>query len=189
MATTRQSHRWCNLVDQKTNAELRRIIRSLLAMEENSVRPAHQNAPIFNGEEYITVQITGEHAEGTDETYWEDTADGLVAIEHLSGVRLTSATIQYYNGAAYDRLRGLSMRLQSFVASQWMSEAGFGFVTVSSVQDLTGLLPDEIWQSRAVMRFDFYVEVNDSVRTPLIVTLPLTTYLHNGQERHSEVTA
>ena len=174
---------------EPTNATLRTIIRTVLEMGENTVRPAHQNAPICKGEEYITVQITGEHAEGTDETSWEDIEGGLVAIEHLSGVRLTSATIQYYNGDAYERLRVLSTRLQSYIASQMMSDAGFGYVTVSSVQDLTGLLPDEIWQSRAVMRFDFYVEVNDSVRVPLIVKLPLTTYLDNGQQRHSEVTA
>jgi hypothetical protein len=174
---------------EPTNAKLRTIIRLMLEMGENAVRPANQNAPIYKGEEYITVHIVSEHAEGTDETYWEDTDDRLVAIEHLSGVRLTSASIQYYNGDAYERLRVLSSRLQSYFASEMMSDAGFGFVAVSSVQDLTGLLPDEIWQSRAVMRFDFYVEVNDTVRTPLIVTLPLTIYTHDGQQRHSEVTA
>jgi hypothetical protein len=174
------------VADLNTNATLRIIIRLLLDMPENAVRPSDQNAPIVKGEEYITVQITAEHAEGTDETEWLDD-DALHATEHISGVRLVSASIQYYNGDAYRQLRSLSSRLQSELATQMFSDAGFGFVAVANVTNLTGLLPDEIWQSRAVMRLDFYVAVDDLVRTPLIVTVPITIYPERGEPTYKEV--
>ena len=175
------------MVDLATNATLRTIIRELLAMEENAVRPANQNAPIVAGEEYITVQITAEHAEGTDETEWLADDDALFATEHISGVRLVSVSIQHYNGDSYAQLRKLSSRLQSMVATQMFNDAGFGFVAVASVQDLTHLLPDEIWQSRAVMRFDFYVAVDDLVRTPLIVRVPIAIHPERGEPTYNEV--
>lgn len=177
------------MVDLDTNAALRSIIQSLLAMPDNSVRPSHQNAPITKGEEYATVLITGEAAGGTDEIFWQDIAgETLFANEHLSGTRLVSSTIQYYNGNAYRQLRLLADRLQSAVGTQMLADASMGFVVVSSVQDLTSLLPDEEWQMRAVMRFDFYIAVDDMVKTPLIVGMPITTTLNVGLTRESEVT-
>jgi len=178
------------LADLDTNAELRAIIKSLLAMGENSVRPSHQNAPIYKGEEYATVLITGEAAEGTDEIAWQDIpGETQFANEHLSGTRRVSATIQYYNGNAYRQLRLLADRFQSAIGTQLLEDASMGFV-VSNVQDLTGLLSDEEWQTRAVMRFEFYIAVDDLIRTPLIVKAPpISTALNNGLTRTSEVTA
>jgi hypothetical protein len=158
------------------NARLRQVIRETLAMPDNTVRPAHQNAPIYKGEEYITVQLLSEVAEGTDNTEWVDGNDRLFADERIWGQRLMSANIQYYNGDAMAQLRKLASRLQSHMATQSLEFAGMGFVR-ASVTDLTGLLPDEIWQTRAVLRFDFYATVEDTVHTPLIVQVPLTTYI------------
>jgi hypothetical protein len=185
------------MTDFVTNAALRSIIQQLLAMPDNSVRPSHQNAPIKKGEEYATVLVTGEVAEGTDEIFWSDVpvvdplmmppAPVLLATENLSGVRLATAQIQYYNGDAFGQLRRLSQRLQSAVGTQLLADAGFAFSRVRGVQDITGLLPDEAWQTRALLQLDFYVEVNDAVETPLIVTVPFTLYSDDGQTRTSEV--
>lgn len=176
------------MTDNVTNAALRTIFQTLMAMPDNSVRPAMQNAPIVKGEQYITVQIISEVAEGTDETLgWQD-IDDLHANELLSGVRLTSANIQYYNGDAISQLRLLMDRLQSAVGTQLLADAGLGYSTCTGPQDLTGLLPDVEWQTRATMRFDFYTEHNDSVPTPLIVTIPISIYSDDGQTRNSEVT-
>ena len=172
--------------DLPTNAKLRTIIRTLMAMPENAVRPSNQNAPIFKGEEYITVQIISEVGQGLDDSSWED-VDQLHAIEHLDGLRITSANIQYYNGNAFDQLRLLTDRLQSALGTGYLSDAGFGYITVASLNDITGLFPDEEWQTRATMRFDFYTEHNDSVLTPLIVQFPLSLYAEDGQTRTSEV--
>jgi hypothetical protein len=178
------------VADLDTNATLRTIIQTLMAMPDNSVRPAHQNAPIYAGEEYITVQIISEVAEGTDETHWQGVeGDDLHAVELLSGVRITSANIQYYNGNAIGQLRLLADRLQSYMGTSYLEGAGLGYIVVASITDLTGLLPDSEWQTRATMRFDFYTEHNDQVVTPLIVQLPpVTTYLNVGLNTESEVT-
>ena len=174
------------MTDNITNAALRTIIQSLLGMPDNSVRPSMQNAPITKGEEYITVQIISEVAEGTDETGWQDIdGDTLHANELLSGVRITSANIQHYNGDAITRLRLLMDRFQSALGTSLLEDAGFGYINCVGIQDLTGLLPDSEWQTRATMRFDFYSEHNDSVLTPLIVQLPpITLY----PDMNSEVT-
>jgi hypothetical protein len=37
------------------------------------------------------------------------------------------------------------------------------------------------------MRFDFYVAVDDLVRTPLIVTVPITIYPERGEPTYKEV--
>jgi hypothetical protein len=164
------------------NTRLRRVIREALDMGENTVRPAHQNAPIYKGEEYITVQILSEVAEGTDNTEWVDSDERLFADERIYGQRLMSANIQYFNGDAMAQLRRLSGRLQSLMFTQTLSDLGLGFVRATTT-DLTGLLPDEMWQSRAALRFDFYSVVEELVRTPLIVQVPLTTYTpHNVRE-------
>lgn len=158
-------------------------------MGENAVRPANQNAPIYKGEEYAVVQIVSETSEGFDETEMVEVAkETLVANEHISGVRLITATVQYYNGDAYSRLRLLSDRFQSAVGTQMFEDADLGFSAVAGVQDLTGLLADEEWQSRAVLRLNFYVAHEDFVRTPVIVRLPITTFSDDGQTRESEVT-
>lgn len=175
--------------DLETNAKLRIIVRTLLEMGENAVRPANQNAPIYKGEEFATVQIISEVAQGTDESRWEDVGeDRRLAIEHLSGVRLVTANIQYYNGDAFHQLRLLGDRLQSAMGTQLLEDFGFGFSVVAALTDLTGLLPDVEWQTRALMRFEFHAEHNDAVYTPLIVKVPVTTHLHNGLTIESEVT-
>jgi len=177
------------LNDALTNSKLRKIVRDLLDMSENAVRPANQNAPIYKGEEYATVQIVSEIAEGWDES--EVTAiekSELQAAERMSGIRRASVTIQYFNGDAYSRLRLLSDRFQSAFATQMFEDAAMGFSFVSGVQDLTGLLSDEEWQSRAAMKLDVYVEHEDYVRTPLIVQLPIDIVSDDGQTRESEVT-
>ncbi len=158
-------------------------------MDENAVRPAMQNAPINKGEEYATVQIVSEIAEGWDEyemTPIEKSA--LEAAEQMSGIRLVAVQVQYFNGDAYSRLRLLSDRFQTAIATQMFEDAGMGFSFVTGVQDITGLLSDEEWQSRAVMKLDVYVEHEDYVRTPLIVTLPIAIVSEDGQTRESEVT-
>ena len=175
--------------DALTNSKLRKIVRDLLDMDENAVRPAMQNAPINKGEEYATVQIVSEIAEGWDETVLTPLEkQELVAAERMSGIRLVSVTIQYFNGDAYSRLRTLSDRFQSAMGTQMFEDADMGFSFVSGVQDITGLLSDEEWQSRGVMKLDVYVEHEDYVRTPLIVTLPIAIASDDGQTRESEVT-
>lgn len=175
--------------DTLTNSKLRLIVRELLDMSENAVRPAMQNAPIIKGEEYATVQIVSEIAEGWDDAVMTPLAKSvLVAAERMSGIRLVSVQIQYFNGDAISRLRLLSDRFQSAVGTQMFEDAGMGFSFVSGVQDLTGLLSDEEWQSRAVMKLDVYVEHEDYVRTPLIVQLPIAIASDDGQTRESEVT-
>ena len=177
------------MTDLDTNAKLRTIIQTLLEMPDNSVRPANQNAPIYKGEVYMTVQIISEVGQGTDDPGWQDNGEDLYAIQTMSGVRITSANIQHYNGDAIGQLRLLADRLQSYMGTQYLEDAGFGYIVVASITDLTGLLPDAEWQTRATMRFDFYTEHNDQVVTPLIVQLPpVTTYLNVGLNTESEVT-
>jgi hypothetical protein len=178
------------MTDLGTNAALRTIIQTLLEMPDNSVRPANQNAPMYKGEIYMTVQIISEVGQGTDDSSWQDVdGDDLHAIETMSGVRITSANIQHYNGDAIGQLRLLADRLQSYMGTQYLEDAGFGYIVVASITDLTGLLPDAEYQTRATMRFDFYTEHNDQVVTPLIVQLPpIKAILNVGLTTESEVT-
>jgi hypothetical protein len=169
------------------NATWRELIRELLQLPANYVRPANQNAPAGGLEaEFMTVligQVSG--AYGTQRR--KEISGSPDLIFTIDGQRKGTATIQAFGEGAFDKLLALNVLLDTEWGTWLLQQSNLGLVTRRSPTDLSTLVPARLWQRRAVMEVDFYFIVHAEVRVPTFASFDVTIYLDEDGSAHQEV--
>jgi hypothetical protein len=155
------------------NKALREIVRSLLAMPENSVRPANQNAPTGTvSDQFATVLLTTIEKRGQDDWYSADLNVPDQSIqETIVGQRRLTASIQFFRGDAMTKAARLQGLLQSSIAASMLQTAGLGLVAVGSPVNLTGVI-DTYWEQRAQLEVQFHCISAEELTVPTYGTFP-----------------
>jgi len=167
------------------NRSLRGIIRTLLGMPANSVRPANQNAPTGTmDEQFATVLVTSVGAEGWDDSRHQNEAQPSTNVaESVTGQRRLAASVQFFRGDAYTQACRLRTLLGTSQAIASLQAAGLGFVSASPARNLTGVI-DTYWEERAQIDIELYLIDHEVISTPtygrfpISVTTPASTVSH-----------
>jgi hypothetical protein len=185
------------------NKVVRGLVRIVMSMPANSVRPADQIIPAGGqGIEIATVKVISCVDVGTPS---EDNVDNLdnTSTERVTGPKRAVVSIQFFRGpsqddagiakygnAAVDRATRLVQRLHLTKGQELMAGAGLGLLDASPVRNLAAV-QDATWESRAQvdLTFDWIARETDTVET--IESVPITLSLqgsHGEQTTTFEVT-
>lgn len=170
------------------NASLREVIRDILQLPSDYVRPANQNAPAGGLEsEFMTVLVNSVTGERGTETHKEipDSTDLLYTIE---GQRKATASVQAFGEGAFDLLLKLNALLDSMWGASQFQQSNLGLVERRGPSDLTTIVPALLWQRRALLEIDFYFIVHAEVRIPYFSSFEWNIHVDQDGEAHCEVT-
>lgn len=161
-------------IDQ-LNDKVRRLVRTLLGMPENSIRPSDQNAPTgTTAEQFGTVKIISIRREGFDQILQGDeAAPSLNVREVIEGVRDIVASVQFYRGDAFTKACRLPALLQSSASIELMRTLGLGFVGTSEPRNLTTLV-DTNREERGQIDLEFYVVAREAISLPTYGEFPVS---------------
>lgn len=144
------------MTDDEINDSLRRIIRVLLKMPENSMRPANQTgAPTGSkGEIFGTVLITLTDQPGLIVARERvDPDDELQLIETGQQMSVATASIQFFRKGAKQLATRLPVLMQMSAATDMLTAAGLGLVGFTASRDIAAVA-DGFWEERAQIDFE-----------------------------------
>lgn len=150
------------------NDRVRTLIRELLSMPANSVRPAEQNeAPAGDiSQQLATVKLTLIEATGQDDfVRTNQSAPSTNITESVEGQRLVTASINFYRGDAYTKAARLPAVLSSSTATERMKALGLGLVGTSQARNLTAIV-DTNWEERGQIDVTFHITVAETTSVP-----------------------
>lgn len=160
------------MIDVHTiNAAFRTVIRTLLAMPANSVRPANRSAPTGT-EQFATVLVTGIRAEGEDEQRYANAA-GQTVTETVEGQRRATASVQFFRADAMSKATRLGVLLRTSAASDSLRAAGLGFIRAGPVRDLSGIDAAD-WEERAQIDIELYCIASEQISAPTYGRFPVS---------------
>jgi hypothetical protein len=160
---------------KELNRRVRDLVRSLLEMPENSVRPANQNAPTGAiDEQFATVLLTVFNPTGQDELHRQDeAAPSTNIVETVIGPRRCVASVQFFRGDAYYKAMRLPALLSTSAAIEKMQKHSLGLIRTSQPRNLTALV-DTLWEERGQIDLEFYVVAAESVSVPTFGRFPIS---------------
>jgi len=154
--------------------KIRALIRTLLGMPENSVRPANQEAPVgpktaqfatVNLVTFFPIAVTNEYAnEATPSTNVKETVD----TEYRADV-----SVNFYRGDAIMKAQRLQTLLWSTGATEAMFKLGLGLLNVGTIRNLTALV-DTYWEERAQLDIQFAILGREQISIPTYGEFPYT---------------
>jgi hypothetical protein len=170
------------------NKQVRELVRSVLAMPADSVRPANQNAPTGTVDmQFATVLITDIKPTGWDDIRVENEASPSTSLqESVVGQRHMVASVQFFRGDAYSQACKLRTLLSLSSSIDKLQAAGLGFVRASAAKNLSAVV-DTAWEERAQIDLEFHLVVKETVRTPTYGRFPID--FTASSTIHIEVTA
>lgn len=157
------------------NKLVRKVVRELLAMPENSVRPANQNAPGgAKTEQFATVLIATVDDTGEDDhKFKDDAAPALTVTETAEGHRRMMASIQFFRGDAHTKASRLRTLLTMGAASDKLRAVGLGFIRASAVRNLSAVV-DTYWEERGQIDLEFYLVAKETATVQTYGRFPIT---------------
>ena len=159
------------------NKTVRELVRTLLNMPANSVRPANQNAPAgAKTEQFATVLITIIDRTGWDESNLKNEISPSTNVaETIIGQRKFTASVQFFRGDAYTKAARLGILLQTSSAIGKMQAVGLGLVKVGAATNLTAVV-DTFWEERGQIIIEFHLVQVETVSTPTFGRFPIITH-------------
>lgn len=185
------------------NRDVRRLVRVVMGMPENSVRPADQIIPAGSQvAEFATVKVLAVPDAGWGSVSLE--TDGGVTTENVDVLKRATVSVQFFRGpakdraglakytnAALDRATRLVQRLQLSSSVDLMNELGLGFLSASAPRNLTAVV-DANYESRAQVDIVFDFANRESATVPTILSVPVSISVQDPdgteQTRTFEVT-
>lgn len=157
------------------NLSVRRLVRMLLGMGENDVRPADQKAAAGSiGQQFATVKIINLDPVGVDTVVnRNDEALPLNVIEAVDGTRHVVASIQIFRGDAYTKAARLPALLRTSAAVEKMQQLGLGFIRAGSPRNLTTQV-DTNFEERGQIDIEFYVVAREEISIPTYGEFPVS---------------
>lgn len=183
------------MMDELSRA-VRFLVRTVMDMPADSVRPAEQVAPVGGQTiEFATVKIFSLTDVGTPATSEENIGgDPDNVTTHVDQTKRFKASVQFFKSppttkdpvgkakkslAAFDRAQSLRQRLWLPSSIAAMNEMRIGLLDVGDARDLTALA-DTVYESRGSVDLTFNVIARQSEVTPAIRNVPVTTILQGG---------
>lgn len=174
------------------NRSLRGLIRELLLMPANSIRPANpksSGAPAEDLALFGTVLLSTFGPTGWADSRFENTptteSTPMKPVkETVIGQQKISASVQFFGEGAYTQAIKLGNLFQTSPAIERMANLGLGFVRVTPAKNLTALSATE-WEERGQVEVEFNAIVSESISTPSFGSFPVevdTVSLTNIQE-------
>lgn len=173
---------------------VRRLVRTVMEMPANSVRPAEQLAPAGGQTtEIATVKIIACDDAGWPAYSLEENADPTLVTEHLDVPKVFVASIQFfrrpavnadatggktavgiakYSNAAFDRAARLAQRLQLSAGLELMTSLGLGLLEVGHPRNLSAIA-DATWESRGGVDVTFSAIARESADVNAILSAEL----------------
>lgn len=150
---------------EEIERSVRRIVRTLMAWPEDSVRKANQNAPTGGkSEPFATVLVTLLPA-----TQWgvnQLKNDGEVNVkETVAGTYRLSCSVQFFRENAYRNAVRLRTLLQTSPAQALFKEARLGLVSYSAARNLSETV-NTLWEERGQIDVDFYAILGEVAVLP-----------------------
>lgn len=160
--------------NREINRRIRQLLRTVLGLSENYVRPANQNAPTGSMDDpFATVLIVDYSPTGWDS---KREADGTLPddiIETQEGQRLIMASVQFFRANAMTLAQRLPAALQTSAAIGLMRELGLGLVHLSSARDLAAVV-NTLYEERAQLDIQFHLVAQEAVTLPTYGTFPIS---------------
>lgn len=159
------------------NKAVRTLVRELLSMPANSVRPANQNAPAGSKtEQFATVLVTALGSTGWDDVHLaNEAAPSNNVAETVVGQKKIMASVQFFRGDAYTKAARLGILLQTSSAIGKMQAVGLGLVKVGAATNLTAVV-DTFWEERGQIIIEFHLVEVETVSTPTFGRFTIVTH-------------
>lgn len=142
---------------------IRTLVRELLGMAANTVRPADQNAPTGNTtQQFATVKITMIQPTGQDDVVFANVPNSNNVTETIDGQRLVMASVNFYRGDAFTKVSRLPGLLSTSAATARMRVLGLGLVGTSQARNLTAI-QDTLSEERGQIDLTFHVAESEVV--------------------------
>lgn len=139
-------------------SSIRKIIRTVLGMSENSVRPANQfNSPPtgLTTDTFATVLCVSTEVQGRDSLSYEVIEDSNQITEAIQGLRKLDCSVQFFKAGAVDRANRLTALLQKPSSVALMTSLGIGFIRATKVMSVPVVI-DTRWEERSQLNIEFY---------------------------------
>lgn len=171
------------------NKVVRKLIRDVMGLPEDSIRPANQQAPTGKKDEpFGTVLITVVDSTGEDDRLLaSEAAPSNNVVESIAGQRRFTASVQFFRKGAQTLAERLPTRLSFSSSAEKMQALGLGFIRASPAKDLTAVI-DADWEQRAQIDLEFHVMAVETDIVPTYGTFPIETTVDSSTSS-SEVTA
>lgn len=155
---------------------IRGLVRSVMGMPADSVRPANSNAPVgAKDTPMATVLVSTVRSIGADTNRLSNVipnVKGDTVKSEMIGNRLASASIQFFGASAFDNATALVARLQRQSAVETMRNVGLGFVRASPVTNVSAVI-NTYWEERSQVQIDFTVVSLDSETLDTFGIIPI----------------
>lgn len=181
------------------NDSVRALIRELLQLPPNRVRPGNQAAPIPKDGLFATVTLLALAGVGQDATDYYNPArtaeiaagvaslDAPAAIatpnsvgEIVRGLRLATFSLQVYRAGALTLLTRLRGLCASYRGTELFAARNLGLASVGAVRDLSAVDGPEI-EERAAVDVGLHFVATEIIETPTFGTFPLD--ISDGESR------
>ncbi|MCL2829842.1 MAG: hypothetical protein FWD77_03770 [Betaproteobacteria bacterium] len=158
------------------NRHVRELVRVLLSMPKNSVRPANQNAPTGGTTPFATVLIPTLQATGVDDVRLKDEAAPSLNVEESAvGQRAFMASVNFYGKDAFTRACRLHALLRMPHATERVQSMGLGLVRMSVARDLSAVV-NSLWEERGQIDIDFHLIAKETLSVPTFGTFPMAIH-------------
>lgn len=165
------------------NKKVRTLLRELLGMPANTIRPANQNAPTGDdGDQFGTVLLTVISPTGQDDLQRvNEGGESLNVTETTIGQRAVMASVNIYRGDAFSKASRLPALLGKSYAIERMQALGLGLVGTSQPRNLSAVV-NTLWEERGQIDITFHVidSETDSVQTYGTFPVEVSTADANG---------
>lgn len=152
---------------------IRTLVRELLDLPANSVRPANQNAPTGKeGQDFATVLVTYIAPTGQDDLRRENVPASTDVSETVEGQRELLASVNFYRDGAFTKASRLPALLSTSRAIERMQVLGLGLVGTSQPRNLTAVVNTK-WEERGQIDLTFHVIDSETESTATYGTFPV----------------
>lgn len=166
----------------------RALVRDLLSLPENTVRPANNGTPAGDPNlPLVTVLLVQEETNGNGNTLFSDGVGTLVDIA-TEGQYPITLSLQFFRENAINNAGRLRKLIVHPLVHERLMALGLGFVSSTNVRNLTALLNRTLHEERAQLDMTFNLLRREVLSVESFASVQITLNL-NGTTATSEVTA
>lgn len=168
-------------LDDPLNKTIRALIRQVMGLPANYVRPANSNAPSgAKSAPYATVFLSSTKLMGTDKRTYEDNVDVPTNLdEMMEGLYSVTASVQFFRGSAFATANNLIQCLQKDSAIEYMQVNNIGFAGGTPARDLSGVV-DTYWEARAQVMLNFNIVLRNTETVATYGEFPIAVLSAEG---------
>lgn len=168
--------------DDPVNKVIRTLIRTVLSLPANYVRPANQtNSPAGGPDEpFATVYLASSKPLGKAlRTQMPDPQIPLNLLETVTSVYHVVSSVQFFRENATTLARQLKSAIESSGATDYMRAQNIGHIRTGLIMDVTNVV-DTFYEERAKVDLEFYITVVAVASLATFGKFPITVKINNS---------